>query len=101
MLLVDHDEIVAECAEYLGRMRRRRLDERANDGLPRREAAAERRKMRSDDVSGHGASSPAICAGCLRKADPGVALAEKPLQGGRRSAIAIRLRSTRWNFSAA
>jgi hypothetical protein len=41
MLLVDHDEIIAERAEYLGRVRGGRLDERADDGLPRGEAAAE------------------------------------------------------------
>jgi hypothetical protein len=41
VLLVDHDEIIAERAEDLGRVRGRRLDEGADDGLPRREAAAE------------------------------------------------------------
>jgi hypothetical protein len=41
VLLVDHDEIIAERAEYLRRVRGGRLDERADDGLPRGEAAAE------------------------------------------------------------
>ena len=40
VLLVDHDKVVAQRAEDLGRVRGGRLDERADDGLPRGKAAA-------------------------------------------------------------
>src|SRR6476660_9801508 len=53
--------------------------------------------MRPDGVSGHGCSSPPSAQGRPQQTDSDVAW-RKPLQGGRRWAIAIPQRSTRWNF---